>query len=132
MSDDLLPENTKIEYKEQPKESWFSKRPPAAVTVTHVPSGITVTKDCGDTTEKNKDLAIEELSLRLSTFNKTRTVVPTEETFDFYLSVDEEAEVATALDVLAAYPGRDASKSKLDVWEAMRDSVLGTKKEKHA
>lgn len=36
----------------------------------------------------------------------------------------EELELANAKDVLAAYPGRDASEAKLDVWEAMRDSVI--------
>lgn len=42
----------------------------------------------------------------------------------------EEAEIANALDVLRAYPGREASKARLDVWESMRESVLQEADEK--
>lgn len=44
----------------------------------------------------------------------------------------QEAEIANALDVLRAYPGKDAGINKLKVWEAMRDSVLYEEEENAA
>lgn len=122
--------NTSLNPKNLHEESWLQKprwgigKTKIGWRVTHTPTGISAESADYAKSDVNKQAAhsfLESLVARHARKNNHDSV----REVDFLTNtVVDEAEIANAMDVLKAYPGREANEARLAVWEAMRDSVI--------